>query len=188
MQRLDNLLRLKLSPANADGSLLSDEGYGLQKSRLLAEKVRLEEKLRDVEHRVEQWTEIAEQTFVFACYAREWFAKGSFEDKRHILMAVGSNLLLQGKILRIDAKNPFFVLEEGLRTLRGEYPPFESPQTGVDKPRNGDAQAHITRWCTLVEDVRTAVQHQSDFLAPVQQLLARVNQEQGRGHALQSVA
>src|SRR5690349_6132434 len=57
--------------------------------------------LRDVENRVEQWTEIAEQTFVFACYARKWFAKGTFEDKRHILMAVGSNLVLQDKILRI---------------------------------------------------------------------------------------
>jgi len=106
-------LRLKLSPANVDGSLLSDEEYGLQKSRLLAEKVRLEEQLRDVEHRVEQWTEIAEQTFVFACYAREWFAKGTFEDKRHILMAVGSNPVLKDKILRIDAKNPSLSSKKG---------------------------------------------------------------------------
>jgi DNA invertase Pin-like site-specific DNA recombinase len=178
LQRLDNLLRLKLSPANADGSLLSDEEYGLQKSRLLAEKVRLEEKLREVEHRVEPWTEITEQTFVFACYVQEWFAQGTVEDKRQILMTVGSNLVLQDKILRIDAKKPFSILEEGLQTLRGEPPPFEPPHHGVGKPPNGDGQAHITRWCTLVDDVRTAVQHQSDFLAPVQQLLARVNQEQ----------
>ncbi len=77
LQRFDNLLRLKLSPANADGSLLSDEEFGVQKSKLLIEKVRLEEQLRDVEHRVEQWTSIAEQTFVFAYYAREWFATGT---------------------------------------------------------------------------------------------------------------
>jgi hypothetical protein len=185
LQRLDNLLRLKLSPANADGSLLSDEEYGLQKSRLLAEKVRLEEQLRDVEHRVEQWTEIAEQTFVFACYAREWFARGTVEEKRHILMAVGSNLVLQDKILRIDAKTPFFVLEEGLKTLRGEYPAFEPPHNGVDKAQNGDAHAHITRWCTLVEDVRTAVQENSDFLGPVQQFLTKINLGKGRGKALQ---
>jgi hypothetical protein len=63
--------------------------------------------------------------------------------------------------LRIDAKKPFFILEEGLKTLRGEPPPFEPPQ-------NGDAHTHIAHWCTLVEDVRTAVQHQSDFLLPAQ--------------------
>jgi hypothetical protein len=177
LQRLDNLLRLKLSPANADGSLLSDEEYGLQKSRLLAEKVRLEEQLRDVEHRIEQWTEIAEQTFVFACYAREWFAKGTFEDKRHILMAVGSNLVLQDKILRIDAKKPFFVLEEGLKTLHAKYPSFEPPQNGEDKPQHGDAHAHIPRWCGLVDDVRTAVQENSDFFVPMRWLFERLHQK-----------
>ena len=39
--------------------------------------------------------------------------------------------------------------------------------------------------CTLVEDIRTAVQEQSDFLAPVQQLLDRVSQEKDRDQALQ---
>ena len=135
--------------------------------------------LRDVENRVEQWTEIAEQTFVFACYARKWFAKGTFEDKRHILMAVGSNLVLQDKILRIDAKKPFFVLEEGLKILHAEYPPFEPPQNGTGKLQMGNSRKHIARWCTLVEDVRIAVQHQSDFLVPGQRLLERLNHERG---------
>jgi hypothetical protein len=88
-------------------------------------------------------------------------------------------------ILRIDAKKPFFVLEEGLKTLRAKNPSFEPPQNGVDKLQNGDAHAHITHWCTLVEDVRTAVQETSDFLVPVQQLLDRVYQEQDKGKALQ---
>jgi hypothetical protein len=38
-----------------------------------------------------------------------------------------------------------------------------------------------------VEDVRTAVQENSDFLVPVQQLLERVNQEKDREEALQPV-
>jgi len=147
VQRLENLLRLKLAPENADGGLLSDEEYRDQKSRLLAEKTRLEEKLRDVEHRVEQWAAIAEQTFVFACHARAWFAQGSLEDKRQILMAVGSNLVLQDKKLTIEAKKPFFILEEGLQALRGENVPFEPPNGGSTKPLKGDSQVHITRWC-----------------------------------------
>jgi len=39
--------------------------------------------------------------------------------------------------------------------------------------------------CTLVEDVRTAVQENSDFLIPVQRLLDRVNQEKDRDKAFQ---
>jgi hypothetical protein len=37
---------------------------------------------------------------------------------------------------------------------------------------------------TLVEDVRTAVQANSDFLVPVQRLLDRVNREKGKATAL----
>jgi hypothetical protein len=39
--------------------------------------------------------------------------------------------------------------------------------------------------CGLVEDVRTAVQENSDFLVPVQQLLERIHQDNGRDQVLQ---
>jgi hypothetical protein len=38
--------------------------------------------------------------------------------------------------------------------------------------------------CTLVEDVRTAVQGNSNFLVPVQRLLDRVNRKKGKATAL----
>ena len=173
VQRLDNLVWFKLSPANTDGSLLSEEEYGKQRSRLLAEKARLEEKLRDVEHRVEQWTQIVEQTFIFACHAWEWFVHGTLEEKRQILMAVGSNLTLTDKILRIDAKKPFVVLGEGLKTLQNALPLFEPPQHGIAKPQNAATQTHRPLWWTWLDDVRTAVKENKDFLAPVQQLLEK---------------
>ena len=40
--------------------------------------------------------------------------------------------------------------------------------------------------CTLVEDVRTAVQENSDFLLPVQRLLEKVSPEKDRGKVLKS--
>ena len=46
-------------------------------------------------------------------------------------------------------------------------------------------RAAFRHTCTLVEDVRTAVQHQSDFLVPVQQLLTRVHPEKGKEKTLQ---
>jgi hypothetical protein len=45
-------------------------------------------------------------------------------------------------------------------------------------------RAAFRRVCTLVEDVRTAVQENSDFLVPVQRLLDRVNREKGKATAL----
>lgn len=135
VQQIDNLLRLKLSPSNTDGSLLSDEEYGKQKARLLAEKVRLEEKLRDTEHHVEHWLDIAEKTFMFACHAREWFMRGTLEDKRQILMAIGSNLVLKDKKLRIEATKPFFILAAGLKSVHQENGAFEPLKNGATKPQ-----------------------------------------------------
>ena len=71
----------------------------------------------------------------------------------------------------IEAKKPFVVLGEGLKTLQHEFSPFEPPQNGVTKPQHNEAQLHRPRWGTYVDDVRTAVAETSHFLEPVQQLL-----------------
>src|ERR1035438_7639356 len=65
--QIDNLVKLKTSSGNADGSMLSDEEYGKQRLALLKEKAGLEELLRDAKHRVENWLKLSEQTFDFAC-------------------------------------------------------------------------------------------------------------------------
>ena len=173
VQRLENLLQLKLSPANTDGTLLSDEEYGRQRSQLLTEKARLEEKLRDAEPCIAPGTQIVEQTFVFACHAWEWFVHGTLEEKRQILMAVGSNLMLTNKILRIDAKKPFVVLKEGLQMFHGAPPPLEPLNYGRAQPQNGATPTHVPRWCTIVEDVRTALSETKDISVPVQKLLEK---------------
>ena len=89
LKRLDNLVTLKTSPQNTEGNLLSDEEYGRQRFALLKEKARLEELMQDTGHRVEQWLELSEKTFEFACSARQWFAKGDLETKKTILTALG---------------------------------------------------------------------------------------------------
>ena len=125
LKRIDNLVKLKTSPQNTDGSLLSDEEYGKQRFQLLKEKARLEELLQDTGHRVEHWVELAEKTFEFACSAREWFAKGDLKVKKEILTAIGSNLTLKGKNLFIEAKNPFLILEKSLLRTPAAYARFE---------------------------------------------------------------
>jgi hypothetical protein len=81
LKRLAHLVKLKTSPKSADGSRLSDEEYGHQRVEFLKEKVWLAELLRDTDHRVDQWLELSEKTFEFACMARQWFARGIWGSK-----------------------------------------------------------------------------------------------------------
>ena len=104
LQRLDNLTKLKTSPANGDGSLLSDEEYGRQRLELLNEKRQIEELLGDAGERVEHWLKLSEQTFRFACDVRKRFASGNTQVKKAIISAIGSNLILKGNKLSISSQ------------------------------------------------------------------------------------
>jgi site-specific DNA recombinase len=116
VKRIDNLVSLKISPQNSDGSLLSDEEFKNQKASLMKEKVSLEERLKDTGDRVKKWTELAEKTFNFAVHARYWFANGDEETKRQIFASLSSNMTLQDKIVLIDLQKPF----EQIETIKQE--------------------------------------------------------------------
>ena len=131
LRKLDNLLKLKISPLNSDGSLLSDEEYAKRKAELLKEKVRLEEMMRDYNQRVNKWLDIAEKTFDFACHALYWFKNGTSEEKTQILQALGSNLILRDKKLQIELKKPFYWLagvQCGLKSENWRFEPEKSAQ------------------------------------------------------------
>lgn len=116
VKRIDNLVKLKISPHNSDGSLLSDDEFRNQKESLIKEKASLEEKLGDTDDRIDKWIELTEKTFNFACYARHWFANGTREQKRSIFHGLGSNLKLFDKTVLIDVDKPY----EEISKLRDE--------------------------------------------------------------------
>ena len=66
----------------------------------MKEKVRLQELLNDTDNRVNKWLEIAEQVFDFAQDARRKFESGTLEEKRQILICLGSNFILKDKIIK----------------------------------------------------------------------------------------
>jgi site-specific DNA recombinase len=112
VKRIDNLVNLKISSQNSDGSLLTDEEFKKQKEILVIEKELLEEKRRDVESRVEKWLELSEKTFEFACYAKYWFSEGDSETKKEILRGIGSNITLKDKIVLVDVEKPLNFIED----------------------------------------------------------------------------
>ncbi|MBI4098207.1 MAG: recombinase family protein [Candidatus Levybacteria bacterium] len=131
VQRIDNLVKLKISPQNSDGSLLSDEEFKSQKETLMAEKERLKERLGDSDDRVNKWVEFSEKTFNFACHARYWFTNGDTQEKREILVALGSNLTLKDKIVRVDLEKPLQFIEETKKETPEIDPAFE-PEEQLD--------------------------------------------------------
>jgi len=126
LKKLDNLIQLKISPLNSDGSLLSDEEYAKRKTELMKEKARLEEVLKDTEERANKWLEITEKTFDFASQARYWFKNGTPEEKTQILQALGSNLILKDKKLYFELKKPFTwvkAVSDGFPEVRAMFEP-----------------------------------------------------------------
>ncbi len=107
VNEMDNLLKLKISPQNSDGSLLSDEEFKAKKLTLTQEKTALEERLKNTSLRIDKWMEDAEKAFNFAVHARYWFEHGTLQEKREILITIGSNLKLFNKLLRLDVERPY---------------------------------------------------------------------------------
>ena len=155
VQEIDNLVKLKTSPGNADGSRLSDEEYGQRRFKLLKEKAGLEELLQDAGLRIEQQLRLSEKTFEFACTAQARFAKGNTKTKKEMLATFGSNLTLKDKKLWIEAREPFFILEKSMSDEKPENEPVEPENTGVAYMQKKACASLRPNVLGDVDDVRT---------------------------------
>jgi DNA invertase Pin-like site-specific DNA recombinase len=155
VRRIDNLISLKTSPHNADGSLLSDAEYSRQRADLLKQKAVLEEMLRDTGHGVEKWLESSEKVFDFATTARERFANGNCAMKKETLAAVGSNLILKDRKLSIQALEPFFILAKTLHPHQAVKEPIEPKIIRSVPGSNTRITSCRPELCASQHDVRT---------------------------------
>lgn len=155
LSRIDNLVKLKTSPDNSNGALLSDAEYGQLRHQLLKEKASLELVLKDANRATERYLRPAEQTLSFACSARQRFANGGASVKKEIVSVLASNLTLRDKILSIEATKPFCLLESvlsGDHTANGHFEPKNYGSTEAPNLENYNARPEL--W-TERDDVRT---------------------------------
>lgn len=130
LKRIDNLLKLKISPQNTDGSLISDDEFKKQKAALSKEKASLEEKLNDTGYRVTKWLELAEKTFDFACHTKYRFNNGDLQTKKEILLGLGQNLLLKDKTVLVELERPLHFIEKAVQeesTISARLEPSKKP-------------------------------------------------------------
>jgi hypothetical protein len=138
--------------------LIDDEAFIRERNLLQGKIARLKEELRDTEARAEKWLELTEQTFHFATYARKEFLVGDLKKKREILMTLGSNLVLRGGKLSIQAHEWLQPIKEGYPGLEAEYLRLEPAERPMNKAKTEALESIYTHWSGIVEDVRTRIQ------------------------------
>lgn len=153
--RIANLVTLKTSPQNADGTLLSDEEYGAQRHELLKQKAHLEQVMGEDEEGSQKRRVLSEDAFRFACEAKNRFAKGGSKNKRQILASISSNLTLKAKKLILEANKPFSIMEEVISCADSDSGPLEPENPAAKQGQNEQLQSHRLTGCRQRDTVRT---------------------------------
>lgn len=154
-KRLENLFKLRISPQNSDGQLLSDNDYAREKSALLIEKDRLQELLNENQGQTVRWMEDAEKVFIFACQAQKRFLNGSEKEKGDILAALGSNLVLQDKKLLFQVQKSVYLLKGLAARVPQVQAAFEPEIIGSNKRKLEQFYGQNPQVLAFVDDVRT---------------------------------
>jgi site-specific DNA recombinase len=163
-KRLDNLLKLKISPLNSAGDLLDDEGFAHQKAAISAGISHIETKMASTEKDAAHWINPCEKTFNFACYATDHFKNGSPETKRSILAALSSNLTLQDKNLRIPLHKHFQLMQRLHASLPAQKPEFEPKIFRQSKRKDRALSPAFPRWLGLRDTIRTHFLTTTDYI------------------------
>jgi hypothetical protein len=107
VMRLENLVKLKTSPANADNSLLSDEEYQNQRAALLVEKNKLSINASTFEMELNAKARIAKEALEIVAQMENPSFEVDVLRKRELLSALGLNHVLKEKKLEIRPIFPF---------------------------------------------------------------------------------
>lgn len=171
-QRLDNLLKLKISPQNTSNALLTDEEFAKQKAALMFEMQTLKQKMADAGNHADHWLDACSKTFNFACYAQAHFKNGPFEVKRTILAALGSNLTLRDKNLNVSLHKHFELVQKVQAGLAAQNDRLEPSYIGSVERKSRALSLQTSAWLPLWDDVRTLFTEVSAEALHIPQLAA----------------
>ncbi|HSW96234.1 MAG TPA: recombinase family protein, partial [Candidatus Saccharimonadales bacterium] len=132
-KRITNLVSLKISPDNSDGSLLSDEEFADRKRALVFEKEKLMKQLEQQDPNNSEWAEIGKDSFDFGLRASRRFSKGGTDDKKIIFKTVGSKPILLDQKLQFQLRYLFFQYKQGVQKTKEEINRLESNNSLSDQ-------------------------------------------------------
>ncbi len=94
-----------------------------------AEKHRVEGLIANMEDRKKKWLMKADEILDFATAAPKKFVKGDIETRKKMFRKLGSNLLLNNKILTISMEKPFVPLKIIAAEVRSIHKRLEPAKT-----------------------------------------------------------
>lgn len=145
-KRINNLVGLKISPDNSDGSLLSDKEFADRKRALLIEKDNLTQQVSKTNPNNSDWVKISKDSFNFSLLAAERFEKGDSNDKKIIFKTVGSNPVLLDQQLRFQLQYLFFKYKGGVKRTKKEIERLV-PKIFPSEQANRDYFLKSSIWC-----------------------------------------
>ncbi len=138
--QIDRLIEMKYKDQ------LTDDEYNEKKTNLVNRKTRLREELRSLELQADESLELSEKAFDFITYAHTWFNEGTIEDKKSILMTLGSNLLVKDGILKIQPAEWLNPIITDYKTYESEYLTLEPEEKLAATGTEGRLSSIRTRW------------------------------------------
>jgi site-specific DNA recombinase len=115
--KIDNLLNMKLSDQNMNGEMLNDEEYKNMRLRLLKDRDTIQNQLKGLHSRFDEIDELVVKTLNFALQAKRILAEGNILEKKTVLKALGSNLILNDGKLDITTRSMFKVLQDRITEI-----------------------------------------------------------------------
>lgn len=137
---LDELTRMRYR------KMIDDEPFLKEKEILQKGISQLKDKLKETESRAENWIELTEKTFNFATYARIKFNKGTLEEKKEILAALGSNPLINDQKLLLKANEWLQCVKDGYEPIEAQYTRLELNKKPLNKVKSEQLRSLITQW------------------------------------------
>ena len=107
-QKMDKLLDLFI-----EGKGISPEEYQAKKSKLLNQKLEIEQKIRDFEQKGNNWLEPMKEMIIASSQAKILLSHGDKTEIRQFLKNVGSNFILKDKKFNFAPKIGWRALAEG---------------------------------------------------------------------------
>lgn len=130
VRKLDALIDMR-----AAGEI-SEEEFTRKKSTINQEKAKLHELLNDTDSRVDSWLQTADNILTFARDANEAFTERGQHARKVILSALGSNLLLSERNIRIDTDSALLPMILVSSSSKQKSERLEPPKTGSNKEKS----------------------------------------------------
>jgi len=171
-EELSELNRFIVKQESTGWTLMSKEEALVEKQRLAGQLKHLDPG-RGERHQTGDGLDETAAALDYVCHARLWLREGSPEQRREVFTALGSNLTLKDKKLRIDLAYPLPEIEKMIEIAPEIISTFEPRRLVGTAEVNSPSSEKIPSLRATVEDVRTFFVTQSDL---TEKLILKIRQ------------